>query len=287
MLSRAITNLTGKATANEAWLSLVATQDTVGIKVFSEPGPNSGTRPAVTEAVVKALVAAGLSTNKIVIWDKHFSSLRLAGYFDLGKRLGVRIAGSAEEGYDEQAFYESSLIGNLVWGDFEFGRKGDGIGRKSYVSKLVTQHITKIINITPMMNQNEVGVAGILYSLALGSVDNTKRFENDPNRLATAVPEIYALPAFSDRVALNIVDGLICQYEGEERSLLHYSTPLNQLRLSRDPVALDALSLQELERQRKLAKAPSAKANTELYSNAELLELGVSDLKKIQTIEVR
>jgi hypothetical protein len=90
-----------------------------------------------------------------------------------------------------------------------------------------------------------------------------------------------------DRVVLNIVDALICQYEGEERSLLHYSTVLNQLRFSRDPVALDVLSLQELDHQRQDAKAPPVKLNPDLYNNASLLELGVSNLKKIQVENVR
>jgi len=45
---------------------------------------------------------------------------------------------------------------------------------------------------------------------------------------------------------------------------------------------LDALSLQELDQQRQAAKAPPVKPNVELYSNAVLLELGVSDLKRIQ-----
>jgi hypothetical protein len=87
-------------------------------------------------------------------------------------------------------------------------------------------------------------------------------------------------------VVLNIVDALICQYEGEERSLLHYSTVLNQLRFSRDPVALDVLSLQELDHQRQLAKAPSVKTNLDLFSNATLLELGESNLKKIHVVNV-
>ena len=132
------------------------------------------------------------------------------------------------------------------------------------------------------MNHNLAGVSGNLYSLAIGSVDNIVRFESDADRLATAVPEIYALPALSDQVVLNIVDALICQYEGGERGLLHYSATLNQLRFSRDPVALDVLSLQELDRQRQAANAPTVKPNLDLYSNAALLELGVSDLKRIQ-----
>jgi hypothetical protein len=287
MVNRAITNLTEKSTVPAAWLSLVSTQDIVGIKVFSEPGPNSGTRPAVVAAVVQGLLSAGLRPQQIVVWDKYQSDLRLAGFFDLAKRYGVRVAASSEAGYDETNFYAAPLLGNLVWGDFEFGKKGEGVGRKSFVSKLVSLQMTRIINITPLINHNEAGVCGILFSLALGSVDNTTRFESDTARLATAVPEIYALPALGDRVVLNIVDALICQYEGEERSLLHYSAVLNQLRFSRDPVALDVLSLQELDRQRQIAKAPLVKTNRELYANASLLELGVSDVKKIQVENIR
>ncbi|HLP76672.1 MAG TPA: hypothetical protein VK327_07085, partial [Candidatus Paceibacterota bacterium] len=157
MVSTGITNLTGKASSTEAWLSLVSTQDVIGIKVFSEPGPNSGTRPAVVAAVIGELLSAGIPTNHIIIWDKHSIDLRLAGYMKLGETLGVRVAASAESGYDETNFYDTSLIGNLVWGDLEFGKKGEGIGRKSFVSKLVSQQMTRIINITPLMNHNQVG----------------------------------------------------------------------------------------------------------------------------------
>src|SRR5262245_1244601 len=80
MVARGLTNLTSKATATQAWLSLVSTNDTVGIKVFSEPGPNSGTRPAVVAAVAEGLIAAGLPPQHIIIWDKRQIDLRLAGY---------------------------------------------------------------------------------------------------------------------------------------------------------------------------------------------------------------
>ena len=285
MVDRGITALTGKDKVADAWLSLISTQDIVGIKVFSEPGPNSGTRPAVVAAVIQELLETGLSPRQIIVWDKHQVDLRLAGYFDLAKQFGVGVAGSAEAGYDEKASYDNALLGSLVWGDLEFGKKGESLGRKSFVSKLVT-HFTKIINITPMMNHNEAGVFGNLYSLASGSVDNFGRFEGDHDRLASAVPEIYALPALSDHVVLNIADALICQYEGEERSLLHYSAILNELRFSRDPVALDVLSLKELDHQRELAKAPAVKKDPDLYTNAALLELGVADPKKIDIVEL-
>src|SRR5882724_4052944 len=68
MMNRAITALTEKASVAEAWRSLVSTQDVVGLKVFSMPGPNSGTRPAVVAAVVAGLLGAGLPAKNIIIW---------------------------------------------------------------------------------------------------------------------------------------------------------------------------------------------------------------------------
>ena len=106
----------------------------------------------------------------------------------------------------------------------------------------------------------------------------------DPNTIQSLL--IYALPVLSDHVVLNIVDALICQYEGGDRGLLHYSATLNELRFSKDPVALDVLSLDELDRQRQLGKMPLVKPNRDLYNNAALLELGVNDPKRIQVEHV-
>ena len=282
MVERGILAHTGKASVAEAWRSVVKSNDVVGLKVFSAPGHTSGTRPAVVAAVVEGLLAAGLPRTNIVIWDRQLVDLRIAGYFELAERYGVRIAAAASAGWDEKTYYENSLLGNLIWGDSEFGMKGDTIGRKSYVTKLVSRDITRHISIAPMMNHNLAGVGGHFYSLALGSVDNTLRFESTSRALAEAVPEIFALPAIYDRLALCITDALICQYQGEQRTLLHYAKSLNQLRFSKDPVALDTLSLAELEAQRQKAGIPSAKFSPDLYKNAALLELGVNDARQIR-----
>ncbi|HEV2207840.1 MAG TPA: DUF362 domain-containing protein [Verrucomicrobiae bacterium] len=287
MVRCGLTNLTGRATPAEAMRSLVSTQDVVGIKVYCRPGPNSGTRPSVVAGIVEALLAAGLPPRNIVIWDKQADDLRLAGFLALGARYGVRVAGSAQSGSDSTNFYDNPIIGDLVWGDYEFEKKGAGVGRKSFVSNLVSHDLTRIINVTPLLNHNTAGVTGNLYSLAAGSVDNFNRFEMDPARMARAVPEIYAMASLSDKVVLNVTDAVLCQYEGSEQSLLHYSTALNELRFSRDPVALDTLSLKDLEKQRQLAGAPSVTPNTDLYNNAVLLELGVNDLKRIENQRIK
>src|ERR1039458_10340489 len=55
-----LTNFTRTTNVAAAWQSLVKTNDIVGIKVFSEPGPICGTRPAVVAAIARGLIAAGL-----------------------------------------------------------------------------------------------------------------------------------------------------------------------------------------------------------------------------------
>lgn len=289
LVQRGITNFTGRADVASAWRSLVKTNDVVGIKVFSAPGPHVGTRPSVVAGVIEGLIAAEVPTNQIIVWDRQLSDLRRAGFAELAREYGVRIAGALESGWDESQFYEFALLGQLVFGDLEFGKTKEGVGRKSYVTKLLTTNVTKIISVAPLLNHNSIGVSGHLYSLALGSVDNTMRFEGDALKLAQAVPEIFALPAITERVALNIVDALICQYQGQQTLRLHNAVALNELRFSADPVALDVLSVQEINAQRlRAAEALATRTNRlDVYQNAALLELGTADTNRIELRAVK
>jgi len=288
MVRRGMLRWSGQADLKAAWLSVVSVKDVVGLKVFSHPGANSGTRVAVVEAVVQGLLQAGLPAKNIVVWDKRLVDVRLAGFTDLAARYHIRLAGSSDVGYDENVRYTNSLLGALVAGDLDFDLHGSNSGRYSYVTKLVTSETTKIISIAPLLNHNLAGVCGHLYGPAMGSVDNTGRFEVAAPRLAQTVTEVYALRGgVGDKVALNITDALICQYQGEETSMLHYSTELNQIWISKDPVALDTLAIQELDHQRQEKNIESRGDNPDLFQNAVLLQLGVSDPAKIKLEIVR
>jgi len=282
MVDLGIRHFTSSGSAREAWASLIGSNEVVGIKVHSSPGKTSGTRPMVVEAVVQSLLQSGIPGGRVVIWDRRAEDLRQAGYPELANRLGVGITSAVEAGYDEAHFYESPLLGRLVFGDLEFGRKGEGVGRRSHVTKLLTRRVDKVIQISPLLNHNVASVSGSLYGMAIGGVDNILRFDQNMDNLAAAAPEIYALPQVGDKVALHIVDALICQYQGEERSLLHYSSQLRQLWFSKDPVALDLTALAELGKRRKESGAPAIPQNLKLYDNAALLDLGVGDISRIR-----
>ena len=142
--------------------------------------------------------------------------------------------------------------------------------------------------ITPLLHHNLLGTTGHIYSLASGSTDNFLRFEMDGDRLAEAVSEIYAMEEVGDRVVLCITDALLCQYRGQSNGFLHYSKPLNELRFSFDPVALDWMSLKTMldiqnsvdgMNQSLSVFSPSGKT---LCENAILLELGNGNESKLQ-----
>lgn len=281
LVDEGITAWTGQSPAARAWQAVVNTNQVIGLKVYSAPGRVSGTRPAVIEGIIEGLLAAGLPATNIIIWDRRLADLGAAGYFDVAERYGVRIAGAMTSGWDEQNYYDNPLVGKLVWGDLDFGRQTATAGRYSYVTRLVTEEMDRIIVVSPMLNHNEARVAGCLFSLANGSVDNFLRFEGDAFRLEIAVPEICALAAVGDKVALYIVDALIAQYEGGQRSLLHYSWPLRELRFSRDPVALDLLSAHEMSELRRAPLPDNVRTNFTLFNNAALVGLGIADTNRI------
>ena len=147
--------------------------------------------------------------------------------------------------------------------------------------------MTKMISIAPLINENDAGVCGHFFSLALGSVDNTRRFEGSDDRLATALPEIYALPAVGDHVVLHVTDALIGQYQGGPAGYLQFSTVLNQIWFSHDPVALDTLALKELARERRVFSVPLMRTFPAIYANAALLQLGINDPAKIQAETIK
>jgi hypothetical protein len=277
MIERGLTQLWETPNSRAGWQSLIDSTDVVGIRIHSSTGKTSGTRPTVVSALVRSLIKSGHPAKQIIVWDRQLSSLRAAGYLSLKSSLGIQVLGARDLGYDGDTFYESSIIGTMIWGDHEFGEKGEGRGKKSFVSQLLTHQITKIINVTPLLNHNRAGVYGNLVGLAMASVDNTIRFQGDPDRLDIAIPEINALAEIGDRVILNVVDALIAQYQGQTQARLQDSAVLNELRFSRDPVALDVLSIAELERQRELKEIDLAPSQSSLYENATLLEIGVSD----------
>jgi len=89
--------------------------------------------------------------------------------------------------YDETNFYKTTIIGTLAYGDLEFEQKGD-VSQTLFRFQLVLQGMTKIINITPLLNHKLRRVCGNLSVLSMGQRGQHARFEGRTPPLATVRP---------------------------------------------------------------------------------------------------
>lgn len=286
MVTEGLLRLTNQPNINAAWLSLVSPEDTIGIKVNAGPGRIGGTRKEVVDAVIQGLLEAEVPPNNIVIWDASLKELHRAGFDALSKRYNIRMEGSEDAGWDKSIIYDSPVVGTLITGDEGFKYGKETTSRKSHLSKLISQQLTRIISIQPLINHNKVGVSGHLVGLTRGSVDNNRRFNISDAILVESIPNIIALEDkkekryIGDKIALCITDALYFQYLGQSKALLHYTEPLGQLHFSIDPVALDIISIEELEQQRQRLKIEFQPPRSILYKNATWLQIGESDPTK-------
>ncbi len=279
MVSKGIQALTGKTTDAAAWAEFAGQHDVVGIKVNVHAAPLDESHPALVEAIITGLHAAGVATNNIIVWDVYPDKLRAAGY-PFKTQAVIQ-----DTGWDANIFYDSKIVGRLIWGDLDFGKDVTGISERSHLPRLLTRTITKLINVPVLLDNDACGLSGCLYNLSLAAVDNARRFElvghGDP-----AIAEICALPVIKNKLVLNIMDGLIGGYAGGPAFKPQYSWPAAELLFSRDPVAVDALCLDLLEKKRAAAQVPPIGELAAHITTAGKLGLGEADRAKIQSVEV-
>ena len=276
--------LTGKSKPADIWRHFGGSNDVVGVKIVARGGPLFSVRKDVVSAIVAGLRAAGVPEQHIIVWDKYQGDLLDAGYPLNDSTNGVRVTGVIPGiGFDPTVRYRSPFAGKLIWGDLLFGR-AEEISGESHLAKLVTQQITKLINVSILCDHSDVGLSGCLLNLAIGSVDNARRFVHDPAVCASTVPEICALPELRDKAVLHVVDGLLGQYALGPNFHPEFTWHHGALYFSADPVALDVVALEEIEARRKRTGFDSIARKARYIQAAGQLGLGVSNRDAIEII---
>lgn len=272
MVSALVVALTGKHDTTSAWKSLVGPTDRVGIKVCATGGRFFSTHKNIVAALVSGLSEAGVPPERIIIWDR--ADMVEAGFAGATKG-GVVKTIEPVTGYDLKAAVVSPAAGKLIWGDALFSRRNlldasaerEQFSHESHWSKTLGG-VTKIINVPVLRSSEQCGVAGCLYNATIPNLDNWRRFLQVPNPYLC---ELYRDEHVAPKVVLNILDGLIAQYAGGEEGQPNYAWQHATIYASKDPVALDATALREIEKWRTEARLPSlSKRGAYLQTAAEM-----------------
>lgn len=290
MVNRLVLAATGQPDIASAWRSLISPNDQIGIKISAAGGELFTTHHDVVNAIVDGLVAAGHARSSIIVWDRSLGGIKDAGYRPGADGYQMK-AIAPREGYDPKAVLSMPLLGKLIWGDVEYkSDKGkmpllsdtENTSNLSHFSHILSTQVTKIINV-PVMSSNETnGIAGCLYNVTIPNIDNWRRFSQGSRFGVESIAEIYSDPLIAKKVVFNLMDGLVAQYAGGPQSQPNYALHHATLYASKDPVALDAVALKQLEQWRARASLPAIGHMADYVSIAGQLGLGNSVPNRIE-----
>lgn len=293
MVDRLVMAATGQPDVGKAWGSLVAPNDKVGIKISAAGGDLFTTHHDVVNAIVDGLVAAGHPRGSIIVWDRSVEGTRGAGY---KKGDGFELKSiTPRTGYDPKATLTAPLLGKLIWGDLDYiSDKGKSIplsdtentSNVSHFSNILANDVTKVVNVPVMSNSVTNGIAGCLYNMTIPNIDNWRRFSMGTNFGAESIAMIYSEPVISQKVVLNIMDGLTAQYGGGPASQPNFAIHHATLYASKDPVAIDAIALKRLDEWRAKGNFPPIGRLASYVQTATAVGLGNSDPGHIEVKRV-
>jgi len=293
MVDAVVTGVAGRSQIAAAWRQFVSPGDRIGIKVSASAHPVMNTRREVVHAIIEGLQEAGISRKNIVIFDRNRSDLTAAGF--TAETMGCRVLAS-EELWDEDAIFSAPALGRLIIGDLLFkpsaagfgpgGGDTDAFSSRSHFSKVVSREVDKIINVPVMAESRFSGIAGALYNVTVPNVDNWRRFTGRPGFGDPAITELLLDEFLANKVVLHILDALVAQYAAWPDFAAHYSITHGAIYASRDPVALDAISLPLLEEWRIEGNLPPIGNRARHVITAGRAGLGEADAEKVALRQV-
>jgi hypothetical protein len=303
IMDRGMRELTGRATEQEAWSALFGPQDVVGIKINPGAYPLAFSQFATVRAIIRGLNAAGVSNEAIVVFDRYGSYLDSVPYateLPAGVRLTSAQAVYADpqtdtEGYDVNEYIELPRV-------FPGVDPNDPLSRRSHLCKIVSQDVTKVVNVPSLKDHPSAGLTMALKNITYGFVNNVSRTHYAPeNWTKDFLPVVASMEKIRKKVVLHIADALIACYNGGPGPIdanfksFTYSTLL----FATDPVALDRIGLKILDEQRAKTGRPPVEECGKALTNyggleafderqpqyiaaAAALGLGVGDLPSIE-----
>jgi len=245
MMAQGMRALTGASTTADAWRRFFVADDVVGIKVNCGGYPYCVSAYEIVAETVRQLMAVGVPANRIYVYERFQSQLDEVNYAPHLPE-GVQIA-SAEKanrytdnaGYDPKTYLEANLFGEE--------------DTRSNMMRLVSERLTKIVNIPNMKDHGATGATGCLKNVAYGSFSNVARtHQGGVSHTYSVVGTLASMEPLRSRTVLQIMDGLRGVWHGGPfaRTTKYVFYP-RQIMFGTDPVAIDRLLLDIIDRKRR------------------------------------
>jgi uncharacterized protein (DUF362 family) len=303
MLERGMRELTGESSTKAAWSRFVDPADVVGIKINPSGAPACCSSPEIIREIIAAVQSAGVPVRNIVVYDRYSYEIDIGSYQAL-LPPGVRVIG-IQDGFQDKTGYDPNIYCQAnFFGEWE---------TRSYMANIVSGGVTKIINVPTLKDHSASGVTGCLKNLGYGTFNNVARSHRAPFSFTNPLIGVMcSTEPLRSKAVLHIMDGMRQVWHGgpltQEQDFIYQA---GTLLIGTDPVAIDTVELQIIDKKRQLEGAPSVwehdpKSITsdgrEFYHDAHKnlfyrqpghiaaagkLGLGVSDLARIDRRQIK
>ena len=297
MLDRGLKELTGENSARAAFAKFIVATDVVGIKINPSGAPACCSSPELVREIISGVRAVGVPARNIMVYDRFGSEMDIGSYQVL-LPPGIRIIG-VQDGLLDSSGYDANVYCQVdFFGEWE---------TRSYMASVVAKGVDKIINVPTLKDHSAAGVTGCLKNVGYGTFNNVARSHRPPYSFTNPLIGVMcSVEPLRSKVVLNIMDGMRMVWHGgpltQNPDFIH---PAGVLMVSTDPVAMDTIELEAIEKKRREEGAPSVwehsvksitENNREFYEDATKnlfyrqpghiaaagkLGLGVFELKQI------
>lgn len=259
----------------------------VALKTYTASGAGLATPRALVRAVVEELVARGFAREAVFLVDLQEHRLRQAGFLPaLSERAetfeGLRVV-ALERGahYDPRWYYDSALPDRMDLSASEAAivaeRLGEAEGedRRSLLAAPLLFDVDFWINLPVGSDHPAFGVNGALANATVWNASNTLRFLRTPATAPAAIAEMAAIPELRSTWVLTLLTLERYQFVGGPVFNSYYTVSEPELLVSDNPVAIDAVLLQRIDRARRAVGFAPVSEGGRLLTFAEQLGLGL------------
>jgi len=273
MVQTGICHVTGEPSSVQAWQRLVGPDDRIGIKINCLGQPAFVNNTTLLRVLKEELVAAGVAAQNIIVFDRYTSHLT-GGGFTVGQQpdgTWLKATDGGGPGYDPNVSQSFAPAG--------------GGQESALLTKIVTQQITKLINIPVLKNHGGSGVTLALKNYAFGCFQHTGSAHD--NNCDPYIPAMCSNSVIRSKTVLTILDGLKGQYKAGPGGNPQFQWAQNSILMSTDMVAIDFLGARLInEARQNNGKGPISNSKISHVFTAAQMGLGRADEAQIEQVAI-
>jgi uncharacterized protein (DUF362 family) len=269
MLTRALTELTGKPDLVSATKEFVSPDDVVCVKVNGIAERNMGTNKELVLPFLDAMIAAGVKPQNITVLEQYNSFLAGTRVNDSNVPAGVKTSVHA----NKDATMDERMI--------------PGTGVKTKFVRVLTES-TAVINFSLIKDHSICGYTGMLKNMTHGCQILPHYFHT--HHASPQIALLYAQDVIKSRVRLCITDGFKVMFNGGPKwTEPRFVVPHESVYVTTDAVAMDTVGAEIVDKVRAekgLGSLAAAGRPAAYIKAAGDLGLGVADRGQIQLSEI-